>query len=192
MLRGLGDIVLDSQRIFRAVMDALAHPGRIVEVPGPLEAPQPLHRAAAAICLTLVDFETPLWLDAAAATLEARDYLRFHCGCRVVDAPATARFALIADPGTMPRLDRFEAGSHEYPDTSATVIIQARALSEGDGRRLSGPGIDGHARLGAAGLPQSFWRGLRDNHALFPRGVDVLLTDGGRLSALPRTTLAEP
>jgi len=191
MLRGLGDIVLDSQRIFRAVMEAFAHPGRIVEVPGPVEAPKPLHRAAAAICLTLVDFETPLWLDAAAATLEVRDYLRFHCGCPVVDEPAAARFALVADPSAMPRLDRFEAGSHEYPDASATLIVQTRALSGGEGQRLAGPGIDGHARLGTAGLPETFWRGLRDNHALFPRGVDVLLTDSSRLAALPRTTLAE-
>src|SRR5215475_15600678 len=122
MHRGLRDVVLDSQRIFRAVMDALAHPGRLVEVPGPLETPPPLHPAATAICLTLVDFETPLWLDAAAATLEVREYLGFHCGCRVVDAPAAARFALVADPSALPRLDRFEAGSHEYPDASATLV----------------------------------------------------------------------
>src|SRR5215468_2138747 len=191
MLRGLGDIVLDSQRIFRAVMEALAHPGRVVEVPGPMEAPKPLHPASAAICLTLVDFETPLWLDPAAATQEVREYLRFHCGCRVVDGPLSAKFAVVADPDSMPSLVRFEAGSQEYPDASATVIVQARTLSEGAGRRLTGPGIDGHARLEAAGLPDGFWRGLRDNHALFPRGVDVLLTDGSRLAALPRTTLAE-
>ena len=42
--------------------------------------------------LTLVDNETPLWLDAAAAA--ARDWLAFHCGAAVVDTPIDAAFAL--------------------------------------------------------------------------------------------------
>jgi alpha-D-ribose 1-methylphosphonate 5-triphosphate synthase subunit PhnH len=191
MLPGLGDPVLDSQRIFRAVMDAMAHPGRVLEVPGPAVTPRPLHQAAAAFCLAMVDFETPLWLDGAAATSDTRDFLRFHCGCRVVERPEAARFAVIADPGAMPALDRFEAGTDEFPDSSATVMIQSRALSSRGSRRLTGPGISGDARLEAAGLPDMFWSSLRDNHALFPRGVDVLLTDGRYLAALPRTTRVE-
>jgi alpha-D-ribose 1-methylphosphonate 5-triphosphate synthase subunit PhnH len=60
MLSGLVDPVLDSQRVFRMVLDAMAHPGTVVEVPGPEAAPPPLHLAAAAVCVALVDFDTPL------------------------------------------------------------------------------------------------------------------------------------
>ena len=97
MLPGLADPVLDSQRIFRSVLEAVAHPGRVVALAGPAETPEPLHRAAAAVCLALVDMETPLWLDAVARTAEVLDGLRFHCGCPIVEEPRSARFALIVD-----------------------------------------------------------------------------------------------
>lgn len=191
MLPGLADPVLESQRIFRVLLDALAHPGRIVVMPGPDSSPAPIHGAAAAICLALVDHETPLWLDAAAARGGMAEFVRFHCGCQVVEAPEQARFAVVSDPDAMPPLARFDIGTDEFPDRSATVIVQTRGLSEGPGRRLTGPGIAGESRLEVSGLPASLWRALDANHALFPRGVDVLLTDGARLVALPRTTKVE-
>jgi alpha-D-ribose 1-methylphosphonate 5-triphosphate synthase subunit PhnH len=185
---GLADPVLDSQRIFRAVLEAMSHPGRVVSLGlegGPLP---PLHPATLAICLALADFETPLWLDAAGRTAEVSAHLRFHCGCPLVDDPARARFAVVAAPAAMPEIDRFDPGRAEYPDRSATVIVQARTLAGGTGRRLSGPGIGSDGRLEVDGLPARFWEGLRANHDRFPRGVDVLLTAGTSLAALPRTT----
>jgi alpha-D-ribose 1-methylphosphonate 5-triphosphate synthase subunit PhnH len=191
MLPGFADPVLDSQRAFRALLDAMGHPGRVVEVPGSETAPDPLHPATAAVCLTLADFETPLWLDARATTLEGLAYLQFHCGCRLVDTPGQGRFALIAEPASMPPLTAFDPGSDESPERSTTVIVQVETLTAGRGRRLSGPGIRTEARLEARGLPEAFWRDFRHNHALFPRGVDVLLTAGRLLAALPRTTAVE-
>ena len=91
----------------------------------------------------------------------------------------------------MPALDRFDPGTDECPDRSATVIVQARTLAAGAGRRLTGPGIVSDVLLDADGLPARFWDGLRANHERFPRGVDVLLTAGASLVALPRTTRVE-
>src|SRR5215470_15592754 len=188
MLAGFADPVLDPQRVFRSVLDAMAHPGRIVEVSAPASAPHPLHGAVASLCLTLVDLDTPVWLDGTVGTAETREYLQFHCGCRLVEAPGAARFALIGDPAVMPALSRFDAGTDESPERSATLLVQVPSLREGQGHRLTGPGIASEVRLEAAGLPAGFWHGLRDNHALFPRGVDVLLAAGRHVAALPRTT----
>jgi len=188
---GLADPVLDSQRIFRAVLEAMSHPGRVVSIGLEGTRLDPLHPAALAICLALVDFETPLWLDAAGRTEEVSAHLRFHCGCPLVDDPARARFAVVAAPAAMPDLDRFDPGTDEYPDRSATVIVQARTLAAGAGRRLTGPGIAADGWLDADGLPARFWEGLRANHGRFPRGVDVLLTAGTSVVALPRTTRVE-
>lgn len=191
MRPGLADPVLDSQRIFRAALDAMAHPGRIVSVDAGGGALPPLHAATVAICLALVDLETPVWLDGAADTAEVRAHLGFHCGCPLVDTPGQARFALIADAVSMPGLERFDAGTDEYPDRSATLIVQAHTLAAGTGRRLTGPGIASGARLDAPGLSARFWAGLRANHERFPRGLDVLLTAGRAVAALPRTTRLE-
>lgn len=191
MRAGLADPVRDSQRIFRGVLEAMSHPGRVVSVADPRDEAGPLHAAARAVCLALVDLETPLWLDAAARTPGVVEHLRFHCGCPIVDQPLHARFAVVADPERMPELDAFDAGTDEYPDRSATVIVQVSGLAGGTGRRLTGPGIPEEAWLAAEGLPPGFWDGVRANHARFPRGVDLLLTSGPRLAALPRSTRVE-
>ena len=191
MRAGLADPVLDSQRIFRGVLEAVSHPGRVLSLTTEGAALGLLHPATVAICLALVDLETPLWLDATARTPEVTEHLRFHCGCPIVDEPARARFAVVADPESMPDLDGFDPGTDEYPDRAATIIVQARRLTGGTGRRLTGPGIESEHRLEADGLPARFWESVRANHERFPRGVDVLLTAGPSLAALPRTTRVE-
>jgi alpha-D-ribose 1-methylphosphonate 5-triphosphate synthase subunit PhnH len=191
MRAGFADPVFESQRVFRGVLDAVAEPGRLITLGAAPSAPPPLHPATVAIALALLDLETPVWLDAAAGTAEAVAHLRFHCGCPIVEDPARARFAIIAGPAAMPEIGVFDAGSDEYPDRSATLIVQAEALRAGGGLRLSGPGIATEARLEIAGLPARFREAMRGNHARFPRGVDVLLTAGASLAALPRTTWIE-
>ena len=191
MLRGLDDPVADSQAIFRAVLDAMARPGRVVELPSPLDVPPPLADAAAAVCLALVDIETTLWLDAAARTTDVVEYVRFHCGASLVEAPEDADFALVSDVSAMPALGAFRQGSDEEPERSATVIVEVASLDAGHGCQLTGPGIADRVRLHAGGLPPALWSQLRDNHALFPRGIDVILVAGTRLAALPRTTRVE-
>jgi alpha-D-ribose 1-methylphosphonate 5-triphosphate synthase subunit PhnH len=191
MLAGLTDPTLDSQRIFRSLLEAMAHPGRIVDVAVELQAPSPLHPAAAAACLTLLDFDTPLWLDEGAARPDAVEWLRFHSGAPIVSRPQAARFALIADPQGMPSPDTFDSGTAEYPERSATLIVQVQSLLGGTGRRLRGPGIADEARLEVAGVPGAFWTWMAANHALFPCGVDVVLSAGRVIAALPRTTEVE-
>jgi alpha-D-ribose 1-methylphosphonate 5-triphosphate synthase subunit PhnH len=189
--RGLADPVADSQAIFRAVLEAMARPGRLCELPRTIDAPGPLHPATAAVCLTLTDFETPLWLDPAARTGEVVEYLRFHCGAPIVEAPADASFAVVLGDASAPGLEAFAWGTDEEPERSATVIVQVDALAAGRGHRLTGPGIAHEARLCAKGLPPAFWACVQHNHAAFPRGVDIILVSGSMLAALPRTTRVE-
>lgn len=190
MHAGFADPVLDAQRAFRSVLEGMAHPGRVTVMPE-VEAPPPLEVAAAAACLTLLDHDTPLWIDPAGATAEVLAWLRFHCGVPVVDTPGAARFALVVEAGALGRLDVFEAGSDERPDLSATVLLQVQGLLAGTGFRLRGPGIDGESRLAVVGAPPGLGTALRVNAARFPRGVDLVLCAGHRLAALPRTTRVE-
>lgn len=191
MLPGLADPTLDRQRIFRSVLEAISRPGRIVDMTAVIQTPVPLHPATAAVCLTLLDFDTPLWLDDAATRPEVVEWLRFHCGMPLASEPEAAGFALVTDAEHMPPLSSFNAGTAEHPERSATVIVQVRALIRGRGRRLTGPGIADEVHLDVAGVPESFWTWTSDNHAQFPRGVDVLVSAGQVIAALPRTTRVE-
>jgi alpha-D-ribose 1-methylphosphonate 5-triphosphate synthase subunit PhnH len=188
---GFADGVRDAQHVFRRVLEAMAHPGRVLPLDIALDPPPPLSPGSAALCLALIDGDTPLWLDRELSLEPIRHYLRFHCGAPLARSPDGARFAVIADPADMPALDAFDAGDDEYPERSTTLIVQVSALAAGDGWRLSGPGIERESRLAIRGLPERFRAEWRLNHARFPRGVDVLLVAGSQVAALPRSTVIE-
>ena len=188
---GFADAVFDSQACFRAVLDALARPGRIRAMTVPLTAPAPLSPAATALALTLFDHDTPVWLDAGAGAGDVPGFLAFHCGCPLVDETERATFAVISTPAAMPPLHGFAIGEDRYPETSATLVIEVPSLAGGPMVSLSGPGIATTARIAPGGLPERFWTQMAENRALFPLGVDVILTAGEQVLGLPRTVKVE-
>jgi alpha-D-ribose 1-methylphosphonate 5-triphosphate synthase subunit PhnH len=183
---GFADPVRDAQAWFRALLEAMARPGRIHRVAALPQAPAPLAPAAAAVLLTLADAETPVWTDAGPG---AEEWLRFHAGCLLVAEPGAAGFLLAA--GAMPELAALDAGTEEEPHRSATLILQVAGLETGRGWRLTGPGIETEHRLSVEGLPGGFLAAWAANGRLFPRGIDLVLCAGDRLAALPRTTRIE-
>ncbi|MBB4303615.1 alpha-D-ribose 1-methylphosphonate 5-triphosphate synthase subunit PhnH [Rhodobium orientis] len=186
---GFADPVFDAQKAFRTVMDAMAHPGRVHELQTALAPPAPLSPVAAAVLLTLADFETTLWLgETLTKTPAVADWLRFHTGTVLTEDPGEATFAAIADPMRLPPLGAFAQGTLDYPDRSTTLILQVETLDPSAGPTLEGPGIDGTARLLPAPLAETFWLEARRNADLFPRGVDFLLAAPGKIAALPRST----
>jgi len=185
-LAGFADPVGDAQATFRAVLDAMARPGKLHQAGERLTPPAPLDCATAAVLLTLVDNETPLWLDAAAVA--AKDWLAFHCGAVIADQASEAEFGLML---ALPDLALFSTGSHEAPEGSATLVVQIAALGSGKSYRLMGPGLREPALLRATGLPADFVAVWQRNHALFPRGIDIVLCAGTTLAALPRSVTIE-
>lgn len=182
--------VADAQSVFRAVMNAMARPGRVQYLNCDLAPPKPLSAGAAAIALTLFDYETPVWLDRPLAASEAVvQWLRFHTGAPLTGNGRQAAFALVSDTGSLPDFDVFSLGLQDYPDRSATLVAQVESLSSGEVLFLSGPGIDGQAELQAAPLPADFVERAVANRGLFPRGVDLLLVSEYSVAAIPRSTL---
>ncbi len=182
---GFADPVGAAQTTFRAVLTALSEPGRIMTLDLALEPPLPLGLASGALALSLLDGDTPLWCDPAGRA--AAPSLRFHTGAPLVTEPERARFALITDVGALPSLAAFDAGSDEYPDRSASLIVAVAAFGTGETLVLRGPGIPDTRSLAVAGLPVGFRGEWRANHARFPRGIDVILTAGTQLACLPRS-----
>jgi alpha-D-ribose 1-methylphosphonate 5-triphosphate synthase subunit PhnH len=185
---GFSEPVFGAQKVFRAVMDALARPGLAQTFPGLPAAPAPLSPAAGALALALADYDTPVWLDpplAAAADVGA--WLRFHTGAPVVSDPARAAFAFVADPLRVPPFEAFALGTPEYPDRSTTIILQLERFAGGPPLTLGGPGIAGSRQFSAEPLPHDIAGRLVANRALFPRGVDVLLVTMDQVVALPRS-----
>jgi alpha-D-ribose 1-methylphosphonate 5-triphosphate synthase subunit PhnH len=185
---GFSDPVLASQAVFRTVMEAMARPGLIATVDTEVAPPAPLGIAVASLALTLLDFETPVWLDPGLARAsDIAGWFKFHTGASITADPGAAAFAFIADPADMPAFDRFCLGTVEYPDRSTTLVLQVDEFGNGQQLLLRGPGIPGARSFSAQPLPEDFPARLVANRELFPRGVDLILVSKDAVAALPRS-----
>jgi alpha-D-ribose 1-methylphosphonate 5-triphosphate synthase subunit PhnH len=189
IVAGFDHEAFGSQAVFRVALDALSHPGRVFDMPLDTALPRQGHGAAAALLLGMLDADTTLWLSPALASSDAPAWLRFHTGCQIVSDAAAAQFVWVAQGDDMPQLSSLQLGSDAYPDTSATCVLEVDSLqSDAGGWRLQGPGIPSERHLNALGLPSDFAAQWADNHASFPRGVDVFLSTATHMAGLPRTT----
>ncbi len=164
---------------FRALMRAMARPGTIETLQSGTP-PAPLSVAAGTLLLTLADGDTPVHLAGETDTKDVRAWLRFH-----VSAPITAKEDAVFAVGRWQELlplDAYSMGTPEYPDRSATLIVECEKL-ESAGTRLTGPGIKDTTFLS---LPDRAPFAL--NNKRFPLGLDFYFTCGQRVAALPRST----
>lgn len=186
--RGFDDPVAQAQATFRRVLEAMARPATVFAAAAVAEAPAPLLATTAAVLLALADLETNVWLDPAASAAPGVAYfIRFHTGARIVEDRSAADFAVLTDPLLLPPLASFALGSAEYPDRSTTLLIQVADFGQ-HGLLLCGPGISGVREFGFSPCPVGFDTALADNHALFPRGVDLVFLSPTAVAALPRST----
>ena len=176
---GFSDPAPEAARAFRQIMTGMAKPGTILEL-DQAEAPAPLATAAATLLLTLCDPDTGIYLAGDADTDPVRNWINFHIGAPLVSA-ATCDFAVGTWQALAP-LSQFKIGTSEYPDRSASLIVESDVL-ENQGAVLQGPGIKDRAALS---LPEV--AAFQANQMLFPLGLDFYFTQGSRVAALPRTT----
>jgi alpha-D-ribose 1-methylphosphonate 5-triphosphate synthase subunit PhnH len=186
---GFAEPVFGSQAVFAALMQATARPGKVQTLLDALRPPAPLEPGLAAVALTLCDPDTPVWLSPALRGEAVRAWLAFHAGCPVTEDADRAAFVFCAQGDTPPAQAALHAGTQEYPDRAATLVLALSSLDGGPCLTLTGPGIDGSETIAPAGLPDGFVAARADNRALFPRGVDVLMVAGSDLVALPRSTV---
>lgn len=192
---GFSNEAFGSQAVFRAVLQALSHPGRTVAVEHDAQTPAVGHAASAAVLLALLDSDCTLWLSPRLAAGDAGAWLRFHTGCTLVSDATQARFVWVAQGDVVPPLDSLALGTDIYPDQSATCVVDvlratATTTDSPVAWHLRGPGIQNVAALHVDGLPDDFEVQWAANRAVFPRGVDLLLATLDHIVGLPRTTQA--
>lgn len=185
---GFADPVLQGQAAFRAVMDGMANPGRIRQTDGTPSAPGGVPSAMAALALALVDHDTPVTLGESLRASAFPAWLAFQTGAPMAETAFDAAFAFFTRADGFPGFEGFPIGSDEYPDRSVTLIVEVEALEGGPELTARGPGIRESAVVAPMGLPADFLARWRENGALFPRGIDLVLVEDARLLCLPRTT----
>ncbi len=175
---GFANGPVDAATAFRRIMTAMARPGNIEDVSG-ATPPAPLSAAAGTALLTLCDPETPIYLAPGFDTAPVRHWITFHTGAPFAKV-GDAMFA-VGRWDDLP-ITEFQIGTPEYPDRSATLIVEMDTITA-VGATLRGPGIRDTAMLS---LPDV--KVFQSNALLFPLGLDFLFTAGGCIAALPRST----
>lgn len=179
---GFTEAPTQSARAFREILEAMARPGTIRRIQG-AQPPAPLSIAAGVALLVLTDPSTRLHLAGRADCKAVRDWVAFHIGVPLT-AAETADFAVGTWDALQP-VSRFRIGQPDYPDRSATLIVECDRLVT-HGPALTGPGIETATWLN---LPET--AAFRANRALFPLGFDTIFTAGDRIAGLPRSTRVE-
>lgn len=179
---GFIEAPIQSARAFREILEAMARPGTIRTVAGAMP-PAPLSVAAGVALLVLTDPTTRLHLAGATDCAAVREWVAFHIGAPLTSCEE-ADFAVGTWSALQP-VSRFRIGQPDYPDRSATLIVEVDQLVN-HGPVLTGPGIKTDTRLN---LPET--TAFRANRALFPLGFDALFTAGSQIAGLPRSTRVE-
>ncbi len=183
--KGLTNPSLSAQQAFRRLLDAWARPGSRADFSGLAGTPDALDGASAVIALTLVDQDTPVWLSE--SSFASADWLRFHCGCRILDDPSKATFAFLSS-GEADDLKAFNPGTALSPELGATLVIRTNGLDRGVPLTLMGPGIEKAYTIHPQGINKSLWSERNALAQLLPAGLDMVLTSGWEALCLPRTT----
>ena len=182
------DAVLDTQRVFRLILDAMANPARTVDI-APYAAR--FHEgcgALLAIGLTLLDNETTF----CAVGDEALENSLLSLTMARRAPLAQADYVFLPHAGdAQAAIPQVKYGTAVSPHLSATVVV----LDGGAGAhamRLQGPGIDGVAAFMATDAAREALDARDAQHYPYPQGIDLLLvTESGALTALPRLTVRE-
>lgn len=170
---------VDAANAFRAAMNAMARPGSVQDITG-AEPPAGISPAAGCLLLTLCDPETGVYLAPDVDSPALRSWLAFHTGAPCVAADQ-ADFALGGWDALMP-LAQYRIGTPEYPDRSATLIVEQDAFAAPN-VSLSGPGIKDRTDFALPDVAD-----CQGNSLQFPLGVDFYFTADKQLVALPRST----
>jgi alpha-D-ribose 1-methylphosphonate 5-triphosphate synthase subunit PhnH len=173
-----------AQRTFRAVLDALARPGTVQQLPTSERVP-----AALLPVLALADLDTPACVLAGPETENWADALATATTAPIVEL-AAARLVTALRPLATGELAAVRTGSAAAPEDGALVALAVPALDGGTPLRLSGPGVAGVRTIAPQGVPADLVAARAA--ATFPAGIDVLLvTADGHLLGLPRSTRIE-
>src|SRR3546814_18044007 len=94
LLPAMPDPVMATQGVFRLALSAMSEPGTLQQVDHAVVLDR-LAPATYALCLTLFDADTPVWLAPSFDTPVLRAHLDFHCACPIVQALDAADFVVL-------------------------------------------------------------------------------------------------
>lgn len=180
--------VFDSQKVYRYILNAMAHPTSIVNINEYASKLYGKYPEFLAVAMTLLDNEVSFFTCEDRLLAEEIASLTLAENGRLHDAD----FIFVIEPEHLEDVIRnAKCGTLTDPHKSAVIVV--RNDKEPKHRlRFVGPGIDGCTELDASEVVKHAVE-LRDLQSYeYPQGIDLLfLSSEGELSAIPRLTRME-
>ena len=190
---------LESQAVFKLMLEALSRPGLIGHFPSEIQ-----HRLPCVLApvIVLADVETRIHI-AQTSQFNWESALISATGARpsVISTADLIAIPLEAAELISQVLESAPRGTALAPEYGARVIIGVRRIysdeveptinesSHGLKLRLSGPGIKDERIVWVDGISLQDFQTLQRSNAHFPSGIDVwMTTDNGQILGLPRST----
>lgn len=179
-----------SLAVFRAVLEAISRPGKVVDLPAGVATSVP---PAAIPALALAD------LDVSVGTLEAGDEsawatsIRSVTGCRLTSA-ADSDVVVAIRPPTAVEVESLRIGMAHAPERGARLFVHCEAITEGSTDagstiRVDGPGASAGRTITITGVDADVFRALAAANRAFPAGVDTwLVASDRRMVGIPRSS----
>lgn len=184
--------VFDSQRHFRAILDCMARPGKINNIADvDLNVPNQINKASALIGFTLLSSESKFFV------VENNEAINGYLTANTLAHPSDINFAdFVFLNGNINEneLELIKTGQLEYPEDSATVVVDLDQVSDQNMPDsipivISGPGVVDLKTLFIKGTSKKILLDLIGLNEEFPLGVDIILTDReGHILCIPRTS----
>jgi alpha-D-ribose 1-methylphosphonate 5-triphosphate synthase subunit PhnH len=184
-----------AQQLFRVLVDALASPGLVFQLPRAVVQRIP---TALVPLFVMTDNDVPVAVHP--------DSEGWHTvvGLATGAPPAEladAEWVAFLEPPAATLLGSLDPGSTYAPERGTRVAITVRSLRAAERvdaepdevpLRLAGPGIRGHTELAVGGVDRAVFTSLVAINASFPAGLDVwLATPSGSVAAIARSTAIE-
>lgn len=171
-----------AQQVFRACLDAFAHPGRPIALDrSPLPQTVP---SAYLPMLALTDLMSPV---AALDDNSLVSDLSIITGAPIVELGDARWVASVAAPDAR-QIRTLSPGTALYPERGAVLCQQVPGFTPTDRvLELDGPGIDGTATISADVLDDAVLEARAEIND-YPCGIDLLLVSDDAIVGIPRTT----
>jgi len=182
------DIVFDSQKIFRLILDAVSNPTRVVHIKDSADKLFGSCPEFLAVAMTVLDNETSF--EVLGDVLLSDEIVSLTHARR--EKTDSAEFLFVCDPADLKDIIKtLKCGTLSDPHKSATVVIRNNGASTCR-LTLSGPGIDGKTAIQTTQTVKEAIE-LRDaQNYEYPQGIDLIfVSNNGELFAIPRLTRME-
>ena len=185
----INDETFIAQKTFRALLQAMSHPGRVYSLSQESEL-----NGLILVLQTLLDHEVTFNVFG-----HQKDELEYKAiratGSKTANIE-DADFIIIPSGNSEGVIINAKRGTLEYPDTGATVIYSIRSLSARDNGglkiTLKGPGINGEISSFLSGVSKSEFIYLKEINSEYPLGIDSVFIDSeNNIMCIPRSTKIE-